>query len=180
MKKVWIAALLILAALLTVAGGARLSRADAAHLSQTAHNCQNIQLSIQAQSSRGAAGHIAIVYRLHNLLGQAFTLAGYPGARLLDRNFASLPTAVHRGGSSVGTIPKRLVHVGAYGNAYFTLTYSDVPANNQPCKTAHYLMIIPPNDFLPIVTYAFTRGGTITPCGGNLNVSPVTAQPRYH
>jgi hypothetical protein len=131
-------------------------------------------------ASQGAAGHIAVIYRIHNLWGQACTLYGYPGVQLLDGHFLSLPTTVHRGpGGIVGAIPPRLIRIGAYGNAYFTLGYSDVPVNNQPCETAYYLMIWAPNDVLPVVTYAFTHAGRITACGGNLNVSPVTARPRY-
>jgi hypothetical protein len=151
----------------------------AAQPAQTAPRCQNIQLTIRVQSSQGAAGTIAIVYRIHNLTGRACSLFGYPGVQLLDRNFLSLPTTVHRGGGFLGSIPRQLVRLGGHGNAYFTLVYNDVPVNNRPCETASYLMIFPPNDYLPVVTYASTRGGSITPCTGNINVSPVTAHPRY-
>lgn len=153
--------------------------AEAAGPAQTAPTCQNIHLDIRAQASQGAAGHIAVIYRIHNMSGRACTLYGYPGVQLLDRHFLSLPTTVRRGGRYVGTIPKRLIRVGAHGNAYFTLVYSDVPMNNRPCVTASYLMIFAPNDSLPVVTYAFTGGGGITACSGVIDVSPVTAQPRY-
>jgi hypothetical protein len=148
---------------------------------QTVHKCQNIQLMIQAQSSQGAAGHIAVIYRMHNLFSQACTLRGYPGVQLLNRDFVTLPTTVHHGaGGLVGAIPMRLITVPGHGNAYFALGYSDVPVNNQPCEVpARYVMIIPPSDYLPVVTYAFTHGGSISACTGNINVSPVTATPRY-
>ncbi len=125
---------------------------------QSARTCQNLQLLIRAQSSSGAAGTIGIIYRIHNMSNQPCTLTGYPGVQFLDRNFQSLPTAVHRGGGMVGSIPVRSIAIGAFGNAYFALFYSDVPAVNQPpCATAGYLMIFAPNDFLPVVTYAFTN-----------------------
>ena len=157
----------------------RISPAAAAQPAQPPGTCQNIQLLIRPQSSEGAAGTITLIYRIHNLSGQACTLHGYPGVQLLDRRFMSLPTTVHRGGGFLGRIPVRLIRLGAYGNAYFTLSYSDVPINNQPCPAAYYLMIFAPNDFLPVVTYVVPRGGSITACSGNINVSPVTARPRF-
>jgi hypothetical protein len=160
------------------ARGLPVPSALAAQPAQAAHNCQNIQLSVGFQGSQGAAGTIVNIYRLHNLFGQACTLYGYPGVQLLDKQFQSVHTVVHRGLPVGKAIPKKLVHVAAHGNAYFTLLYNDVPVNNQPCETAYYLMVFAPNDFLPIVTYAAPHGGSITPCTGNLYVSPVTARPR--
>jgi hypothetical protein len=91
----------------------------------------------------------------------------------------SLSTTVHRGLGLGKPIPIRQVRVAGHGNAFFTVRYSDVPVGNQPCETAFYLMIIPPNDFLPVVSYATGHHGSITPCSGNLYVSPVTAHPRF-
>lgn len=175
-------ALLTCAAIwLTAAGGiARVAPARAAPPLQDPHTCYNIQLNIRSGQSQGAAGHIAIIYRLHNMWGQPCTLFGYPGVLLLDRNFFTLPTHLHRGpGGIVGRIPPQLVRLGPHGNAYFTLGYSDVPVNNQPCKTAYYLMITPPNDYLPVVTYSTTPRYGIIACSGNINVSPVTPRPRF-
>jgi len=167
-------AVLALVTVLVPAGNElRVSPALAAHGLQTAPGCRNTQLTIRYQSSNGAAGHIAIIYRIHNLSAQACRLFGYPGVQLLDRQFLSLPTTVHRGaGSLVGPIAKQLVRVAAHGNAYFALGYSDVPVMNQPCKTAYYLMVFAPNDVLPVVTYAFGHAGIIA-CTGNIFVSPV-------
>jgi len=164
------------------AGGAvsGVTPADAARPSQSPHTCYNIQLTIRPVQSQGAAGHIAVIYRLHNMWNQPCTLFGYPGVQLLDRHFLSLPTHVHRSpGNLVGAIPPRLIRLGPFGNAYFALGYSDVQVNNQPCPEARYLMIFPPNDSLPVVTYAATHGQGLTACTGNINLSPVTAQPRY-
>lgn len=147
---------------------------------RAAGTCRNIQLLIRAQSSNGAAGTIGIIYRIHNMWNRSCVLAGYPGVQLLDRKFQSIPTRVHRGGGFAGPVPVRTTPIGGFGNAYFALFYSDVPAvNERPCATAGYVMIFAPNNFLPVVTYAFTKGGSITECTGNVYVSPVTAQPRY-
>jgi Protein of unknown function (DUF4232) len=170
------------AAVLLPAGGRvpRAVGADAARFSQTAPRCSNIQLTIRSVQSQGAAGYIGVIYRLHNMWNQPCTLFGYPGLLLLDRNFHSLPTHLHRGaGSLIGGFPARLVRVGPYGNAYFALGYSDVQVGNQPCRKGFYLMIIPPNDFLPVVTYATTPGRAILACSGNIDISPVTARPRF-
>lgn len=171
----------ILAAILLPAGGVlRASPANAARLAQAPPTCQNTQLSIHPQESQGAAGHIAVIYRLHNLSGRTCTLFGYPGVQLLNKHFLTLPTNLHRGaGNLVGRIPRQLVRLAPGGNAYFAIGYSDVPVNNRPCSTAYYLMIFPPNDFLPDVTYAFTGKGSIVTCSGGIYVSPATAQPRY-
>ena len=179
MKRMILVAWAIVTVFLPTGSALHVSPVAAALSAQPARTCQNIQLLIRPQSSQGAAGTIALIYRIHNLSAQACSLYGYPGVQLLDRRFLSLPTTVHRGGGFLGRIPVRLVRLGAYGNAYFTLSYSDVPVNNQPCPAAYNLMIFAPNDFLPVVTYAVPRGGSITACGGNINVSPVTARPRF-
>lgn len=169
----------ILTVLVPTRGGVQGSTAYAAGPDQGVRACQNVQLVIRPYTSQGAAGHIGVIYRIHNLTARSCTLYGYPGVQLLDRNFLSLPTRAHRGvGIIVGPIPPRIVRLGARGNAYFALGYSDVPVNNRPCPTAYYLMIFPPNDFLPVVTYA-AAGGGITACRGALDLSPVTTQPRF-
>lgn len=167
------------AVLLLLARAGVPGRVDAAQRVGAASTCQNIQLLIRPYSSNGAAGHISIIYRIHNLSSRGCSLDGYPGVGLLDRHFATLPTTVTRGGSYIGSIPEQRVALPAGGNAYFTLLYSDVPTGSGPCRTASNLMIFPPNDFLPVVTYAFTGGGGIIACNGALNVSPVTARPRF-
>jgi hypothetical protein len=180
MKTFIFAACVILAAVLPAGPALHTSRAEAAHAAPAAQTCPNFQLLLTAQASQGAAGHVAIIYRIHNLSGRTCTLYGYPGIQLLDRRFQTLRTTVHRGGSLVRSIPLRLVRLGAHGNAYFTLVYSDVPVNNRPCQAAAaYVMIWAPNAFLPVVTYAAPHGGTINSCTGDLTVSPVTAVPRY-
>lgn len=180
MKTTMVGTLLAMAAMSLLAGSGTAVSADAARAAQAAPTCQNIQLLIRPHSSNGAAGHIGLIYRIHNLSGRPCSLYGYPGVQLLDRHFVSMPTTVTRGGSFIGSIPKQRVSLPAGGNAYFTLLYSDVPTGNGPCRTARNLMIFAPNNFLPVVTYAAPNGGGITACNGAVNVSPVIAQPRFH
>ncbi|MDQ2741501.1 MAG: DUF4232 domain-containing protein, partial [Chloroflexota bacterium] len=98
----------------------------------------------------------------------------YPGIELLDSQFHSLPTQVQRGHIYATNPPRpRLVRVGPYGNAYFILEYSDVPGPGSYCPQVPYLMITVPNNNLPNVTYASGGGGHLTPCRGQVNVSPV-------
>ena len=152
-------------------------------VSQTVPRCGNTQLSLQATQSQGAAGHIAILFRIHKTWGNGCSLQGYPGAELLDRQFHTLPTHVSRGhGYIVSGSPSQLqVTLDSSHDAYFTLEYSDVQTGNGACPRVPYLMVTPPNDRLPIVTY--THGGRsqayVTPCGGNLVVSPVRASAAF-
>jgi Protein of unknown function (DUF4232) len=171
--------LLTIAALSLLAGTSGMGSAGAARAIPALPTCQNIQLLIRPHSSNGAAGHIGLIYRIHNLSQRDCFLEGYPGVQLLDRHFVSMPTTVTRGGSFIRTIPKRGVTLPAGGNAYFTLLYSDVPTGSGPCRTARNLMIFAPDNFLPVVTYAAPRGGGIAACNGAINVSPVTAHPRF-
>lgn len=173
-----IASLTVALALPTVAQ-LRLLPVQAAPATQSPHPCQNIQLVVSARSSQGAAGTIGVIYRIYNLRNQPCALFGYPGVQFLDRNFASLPTTVYRGGGKVGSVPVRPVTLGPAGSAFFALFYGDVPtANAPPCADAPYLMIFAPNNSLPVVTYA-GRGGAIHECAGIVHVSPVTSQPTY-
>lgn len=178
MKTTWAPMILAITAIALLAGKGQTGSAKARSTSSPP-TCQNIQLLIRPHSSNGAAGHIGLIYRIHNLSRRDCFLEGYPGVQLLDRHFVSMPTTVTRGGSFIRTIPKRGVRLPAGGNAYFTLLYSDVPTGNGPCRTARNLMIFAPNDFLPVVTYAAPNGGGITACNGVINVSPVTSRPRF-
>ncbi len=174
------AAAMVIATLTLSVGTAQAGRVDAARAPQAAPRCQNIHLLIRPYSSNGAAGTIGLVYRIHNLSRRDCFLEGYPGLQLLDRNFVSMPTTVIRGGSFLRSIPRRYLALPAGHNAYFTLLYSDVPTGNGPCRTARNLMVIAPDNNLPVVTYAVPHGGGITACNGVVNVSPVTARPRFH
>ncbi len=138
--------------------------------------CLNIQLTITPERSSGAAGHIAILYRIHNMRATACSLTGYPGVRLLDRSFRDLPTHLGRGGLVLdGHRTPSTVSVAGHGDAWFALEYQDVPAADGSCRLATYLMIFPPNDYLPVVAYAGQGGVSVRACAGQLEVSPVTA-----
>ncbi|MGH2410302.1 MAG: DUF4232 domain-containing protein [Chloroflexota bacterium] len=142
--------------------------------SQAVPRCSNIQLLIRPYGSNGAAGTIVITYRIHDLWNGVCSLYGYPGLELLDRNFQSLPTHLTRGGIIAGGIPVRYVQVSKGHDAYFALSYNDVTIDNFPCYSAPYLMITPPNDNLPVVTYSKIGA----PCAGRITVAPVMPTPQ--
>jgi hypothetical protein len=122
----------------------------------------------------GATGHIAEMFRIHNVLPRACTLHGYPGAVLLDKNFFSLPTHVTWGLSNLaGKHAPVTVRLDATHDGYFILAWVHIPSPGESCPTAKYVMITAPNDRLPVVTYAGIGGGGIDACGGKLTASPV-------
>ena len=142
--------------------------------------CQNIQLLVRPGGSNGATGHIAIMYRIHNILPGACTLFGYPGAKLLNRNFDSLPTRVNRGLSFLaGKNAPTTVTLQGNQDGYFILEWDHFPSPGQTCPPATYLLITAPNDNLPVVTYAARGGGAIVACGGDLTASPVSQHPLF-
>lgn len=119
-------------------------------------------------------GHVGTMYRVHNILPAACTLFGYPGAKLLDRNFNSLTTHVHRGlGYLAGKHAPVTVTLQGSHQGYFVLEWDHIPSPGETCPPAPYVMIIAPNDRLPVVTYAGSETGVIVACGGNLTASPV-------
>jgi Protein of unknown function (DUF4232) len=140
------------------------------------HACRNFQLTVRAFRSSAGMGHVETMYRVHNILPAACTLFGYPGAKLLDRDFNSLPTHVQRGLAYLAGkhAPETVTLAGSH-DGYFVLAWDHFPSPGQTCPPAPYLMITPPNDRLPVVTYAGAGSGfsQIVACGGNLTASPV-------
>lgn len=152
-------------------------RADAAGV-QAVHTCRNFQLTVRPVMTSGAMGHVGTTYQVHNILPGACTLFGYPGAKLLDRNFNSLPTHVRRGLANLaGTGAPVTVTLGGTRDGYFLLEWDHFPSPGQTCPPAAYLMIIPPNDRLPVVTSAGSGNSQIIVCGGDITASPVAAHP---
>lgn len=137
------------------------------------HRCSNSQLSVRRVAGTGAAGTVVVVYRFHVLWGGPCSLRGFPGLELLDKQFHSLPTQVQRGDgvNIIATVPVRQVVLDGQHDAYFALEYHHVPIKNHPCYSPRYLMVIPPNDRLPVVTYS----GIDYSCG-TIAVSPVTSR----
>lgn len=126
--------------------------------------CSNIQLLIRPMNKGlGAAlGHSGRWYRIRELWGVPCQLQGFPGAELLNRNFHSLPPHVGRGGYIISaTLPTREVLLNQQHDAYF-------PIDNRHCHSVPYLIVTPPGDTLPVVTF-----GDIPDCGGRMGVSPV-------
>lgn len=167
------------ALLVTLALGARtdLTVGHAASQARAAIGCASSQLAIRPALGSGSAGHYGEMYRIHNRSNTRCTLVGFPGAALLDARFNTLPTRVIRSTTLLGFHPVRLVNLRPGGNAYFVFYWADIPTGNEACRAARYLMIIAPNDRLPIVTYAVNGGRPITPCGGRLTTTPVEPTP---
>lgn len=141
--------------------------------------CQNIQVDIQPGQINAGAGHVGVQYRILNISQRTCQLYGYPGAVLVSRDFSTLPTHVSRGSAYLGGSPKpRLVVLAPGQSGYFFLEWVHIPSPDQTCPPARYLMITPPNDFLPVFAWA-AHGGTITACGGNLVASPVEPKPLF-
>lgn len=140
--------------------------------------CANYQLLVRSIASNGATGHVDDMFRIHDLLPGSCTLFGYPGALLLDKNFYSLPTHVRRAPYPQGGPGPALVTLDRSHDAYFVLSYVHFPTPGQKCPIAPYVMITPPNDRLPVVTYAAGGNGQggIMACGGNLTASPVSGK----
>ncbi|MGH2448163.1 MAG: DUF4232 domain-containing protein [Chloroflexota bacterium] len=139
--------------------------------------CQNTQLLYSRVMNSAGAGHVGVMYRVHNQAPAACTLYGYPGAELLDRQFHSLPTTVQRGaGYLTGRRYEHLVTLSGSNNGYFAIEWVHFPTPGQTCPKAPYIMITAPGNRLPTVTYARAEGGPIDACGGILHVSPI--QPK--
>lgn len=164
--------LALIAALGLTIGSARSGRASAAPTLGSRGRCSNIQVAVSPAGGNGAAGTITAIYRIHKLFGRPCTLFGYPGAMMLDRNFASLRTVVRRTGFLPAGVTPRLVQIGPH-DAFFGLQYHDVPSGSGPCPSARYLLITPPNDYLPVVTYAAAHGASLMVCGQALAASPI-------
>ncbi|MGH2448899.1 MAG: DUF4232 domain-containing protein [Chloroflexota bacterium] len=174
---------LITAVLLGVAfaaAGVAHSTSAAPAASGSVHRCYNIQIMVRPyRTGPGAAGHVHLLYRVHNLWGGACTLYGYPGMLLLNRYFYSLPTHVKR---SSGMGQRRLVTLDSNHDGYFEVAYSDVPSGPGPCRAAPYLMITIPNANLPIVTYSHTNHvgpNPFAPCRGQIDVGPIESTARF-
>jgi hypothetical protein len=135
------------------------------------HPCSNTDLLMRPMKEGlgAAAGHVGRWYRIHHPWGSACSLQGFPGVDPLDAHFHSLPIQIgHSGYIITATLPERQVIIDQRHDAYFALEYTDV----RYCKSAPYLMVFPPGDKLPVVTYS----GGLAPCPGAIDSSPVEAR----
>lgn len=172
-----VTAIAVGAALLT--GVAVVNRANiiqAAPAAAPSPNCANVQVMVTPYRSDAAMGHIGMMYQVHNLWNSACKLYGYPGVKLLDKNFNTMSTSLswQKGPTYLTRMHKPVtVTLAPGGNAYFLLESSDMPTAGQQCPAVHYLMITPPNDRLPVVTYAAKGNLSFTPCGGVIMASSI-------
>src|SRR5579875_3520121 len=112
--------------------------------------CTTAQLVIAPDYGNGGAGHLGIIFLIHNRLNRTCTLYGYPGAQLLNANYQPLTTHLRWGGGYLGgNPPRRLVYLAPSADAYFSLEWVHIPSPGQTCPKASFLRITPPNDFEP-------------------------------
>ncbi len=144
----------------------------ASHQASYVGTCQPRQLTLSVVSGSAGAGHVGLMFRLHNRGAQTCTLFGYPGAQLLNARQQPLPTDLQWGmGSLSGDRARQVVWLGRGGNAYFVLEWAHSPTGNEACPHASYLRITPPNDYGTILVSL--APGSIDACGGRLHASPV-------
>jgi hypothetical protein len=133
--------------------------------------CQASAIAASQGQSDSAAGRIVYAIVLTNTGPQSCTMDGYPTVTLADTG-GTLPTTQTNGNdgvASVSTTPA-VVAIAAGDAASFVLQYVDVATGTQSCPTATQLQIVLPGG-----------GGMVlatvndTPCGGELDVSPVRA-----
>jgi hypothetical protein len=106
-----------------------------------------------------------------NTSSAACSLQGYPGMQMLDSTGGEITTQVIRGSSVVvPAIPVTLVVLEPAASGSFLFGYPNNPTGSQTCPTSTKLEITPPNAF-----GHFTIADAISPCGGQITVSPVRA-----
>jgi hypothetical protein len=90
---------------------------------------------------------------------------------MLDSGGGAMSTHVIRGTSVVvPSIPVTLVILDPAASGSFLFGYPNIPTGSQTCLTSTKLEITPPNAF-----GHFTIAESISPCGGEITVSPVRA-----
>jgi len=137
--------------------------------------CQPGQLSAALASIGAATGHVGVQIVLRNVSAAPCHLYGFPGLQLFNASGVALPTVTHWGGSFLfPALSPHLVGLAPAQKASFDLAYVDIPIGNPPppyqqaCPAATTLAIILPDDFTSLSITA-----NISPCNGDLSVSPV-------
>jgi hypothetical protein len=146
--------------------------------------CQPSQLNLTtdaAHSSGGAAGSLGITYMFTNTSATACTLGGFPGLQLLNASGQPLNTTTIRNSETPSTVT---LQPGRH--AWFDIEFpTQTGFGSLQCPTSAALAVIPPNDTTALVIRG--SGGQIGAYGGdiphlmcgNINVSPVLAQPPF-
>jgi Protein of unknown function (DUF4232) len=176
--------LVIGALAVTASGLSPLVPAAHARAAAAAPTCQATQLAITQAASSGAAGHIAIALRLHNISMRSCTLKGFATIVLLDGARRPLLTVLRWGtGGFFNPFnrPVRLVTLAPGGNAYMAMGWSHIPAPGQTCPLAPNLLLLPPpasSALLVAVGHGSVPAfGPVDACGGQLTVSAVEPTP---
>jgi hypothetical protein len=144
----------------------------------TAGPCTDAQVSVVSSDSQGAAGTLVARFTVTNTSGVTCTMDQWPfispyglSTQGSSKVEANLPVTVGHIPSTFGDLGQagglQTLHPG--GRAYFFLTWSQVPVNDQECPTADGFDFRPPQDSTgnKLVDYTFT------PCGGEVRVSQI-------
>lgn len=158
------------------AGGAvieRCSRPVAALAPAPVGPCTGSDLRLSVEGGDAGMGNRVTVLALQNIGARACSLTGYPTVTLADANGSALTTVktVQEPGNyfAKGVAPTP-VALAPQAKAFFDLAWNVVPHEAEgetTCPEAKTLRLTPPGG-TPGVSLSFT----LTPCGGQIRVSP--------
>jgi hypothetical protein len=131
--------------------------------------CRTSNLQPSKGASQGAAGTFYLRIRLHNAGARCKTF-GYPGVSLVASSGKRIPTTAHHRGT-----PHR--HTLPHGaNAYFRVSYAEVPMGSGPCTRVRRVRLIAPDDTHRRTLFVTNAGEVCRRPGkrGSVNVYPIT------
>jgi hypothetical protein len=141
--------------------------------------CRAEGVKITYLGGQGATGHGLLGFAMRNTGSAACTTLGYPGIQFLSKRDAVLPTRDIRTTTDFfGTTKLARLTVAPGQSASFRLGVSHGAATTQPCVTAGFVQVIPPND---TSTALIPIPGGVYECGGAVTVSPMQpGDSAYH
>ena len=141
--------------------------------------CRAAGVKITYLGGQGATGHGLLGFAMQNTTGAPCSTVGYPGIQFVSKRGAALPTHDIRTTSDFfGTTKLARLIVAPGQSASFRLGVSHGAASTQPCVTAGYVQVIPPNDTSAV--RVAIPGGAFE-CGGGVTVSPMQpGDTAYH
>jgi len=141
--------------------------------------CRGAQLATSYDGTQGATGHLELTLALRNVSAQPCRIEGYPGARLIDAAGRALPLRVQRGHGffpDTQSPPAPIVlQPGATAHYGISFATNNEYAGAHVCRNAATALSAAPGPAARWERVSLRRGVRITPCGGQLIVSPVHA-----
>lgn len=141
--------------------------------------CAASQLRLSYAGTQGATGHLEVTLALRNTSGRPCLLRGYPAARLLNKRGVALPLTTRRGGGFFPDAQRRprVVVLAPGQRARFGLSFvtNNEFAGARTCRTAAAAMSSAPGAGGHWWRLSLSGAPRISPCGGQLVVSPVYA-----